>query len=276
MCRSPLAVLATAAEGVLVSVKTSALGALIYAALALYTLAFVAGGARRRAGRVLFAAGCGAAAGAVAWRGFSTGHIPLQNLFEVFLAMGALLGPLALAWSRLPGAAARTDPLLGAVVLFPAGFVFSEQPRPLPPALQSPLFAPHVLAYLCAYVLLFKAAALAAAQFRRRRSAEWADLEASAHRLVEWGYPLLTLGLVLGAVWGKLAWGNYWHWDPKEMWALATWLIYTGYFHARTTLPTSARRARAALLLAGFGAIVLTLTWVNLSRLFPGLHSYAT
>jgi len=59
------------------------------------------------------------------------------------------------------------------------------------------------------------------------------------------------------------------------MWALATWLIYTGYFHARTTLAPEARRARAALLLAGFAAIVLTLTWVNLSRLFPGLHSYA-
>jgi len=258
-----------------VSVKTSLLGALIYAALALHALAFAAGGARRRAGRALFAAGFAFAAGAVAWRGVSTGHIPLQNLFEVFLAMGALIGPLALAWGLLPGGAGRGDPLLACLLLFPAAFVFPERPRPLPPALQSPLFAPHVLSYLVAYVLLFKAAVLASAQFRARPPEEWRALEDSAHRLAEWGYPALTLGLVLGAWWGKLAWGSYWHWDPKEMWALATWLIYTGYFHARTTLDAGARRARAALLLAGFAAVVLTLTWVNLSRLFPGLHSYA-
>lgn len=258
------------------SLKISLLGLLLYAALALYALAFTAGVARRRrAASALFAAGFGVAATALAWRGISTGHIPLQNLFEIFLAMGALIYPLALVWSRLPGAAGRADPLIGFLLLFPAGFVFPERPLPLPPALQSPLFVPHVLAYLMAYVLLFKAAALALAQFRARPADELRAVEQSAHRLAEWGYPLLTLGLLLGAWWGKLAWGNYWHWDPKEMWALATWLVYTGYFHARTTFEPGARRARAALLLAGFAAIVLTLTWVNLSRLFPGLHSYA-
>ncbi len=257
------------------SVKTSLLGALIYTALALYAAAFAAGGARRRAGRALFAAGFVAAVSAVAWRGLSTGHIPLQNLFEVFLAMGALIWPLALLWGRLAGTASRSDPWIGIAMLFPAGFVFSEHPRPLPPALQSPLFVPHVLVYLIAYILLFKAATLAFRQFRPRPADDWHAAERSAHRLAEWGYPALTLGLLLGAWWGKLAWGSYWHWDPKEMWALATWLIYTGYFHARTTLAPEARRARAALLLAGFAAIVLTLTWVNLSRLFPGLHSYA-
>ena len=258
------------------NLKTSVLGMLIYAAMLLYAAAFVAGKfSLRRAGRLLFAAGFVFATGAVTWRGLSTGHIPLQNLFEVFLAMGALIYPVALACRRLPASRERADMLLGVILLWPAGFVFPETPRPLPPALQSFLFAPHVLVYLAAYVLLAKSAILAGAQFRRRPDDERERLDRSAHALAAWGYPFLTLGLLLGAWWGKLAWGDYWHWDPKEMWALATWLIYTGYFHARVQFARGPSRLYAGLLLAGFFAIVLTLSWVNLSRLFAGLHSYA-
>lgn len=258
------------------NLKHSLLGMLIYAAMLLYASAFVARKLSfRRAGRALFAAGFLIAAGAVAWRGLSTGHIPLQNLFEVFLAMGALIYPIALACRRLPASREGADMLLGVILLWPAGFIFPETPRPLPPALQSFLFAPHVLVYLAAYVLLAKSAILAAAQFRRRPEDEYAALDRSAHALTAWGYPFLTLGLLLGAWWGKLAWGDFWHWDPKEMWALATWLIYTGYFHARAQFGREPRRLHATLLLAGFVAIILTLSWVNLSRLFTGLHSYA-
>jgi ABC-type transport system involved in cytochrome c biogenesis permease subunit len=256
--------------------KTSLLGWMMYAAMSLYAAAVLLGGSsRRRLGRGLFAGGFVLALTAAAWRGVSTGHAPFQNLFEIFLVMGALMYPLARLWRPLPGGESRSDPLLGLLLLWPAAFVFPERPRPLPPALQSPLFIPHVAVYLAAYVLLFKAAILACAQFGRRPEAERRAFDRSAHRLTEWGYPLLTLGLLLGAWWGKLAWGAYWHWDPKELWALATWLIYTGYFHARTTLEPDALRTRAGLLLAGAVAIVLTVTWVNLSRLFPGLHNYA-
>lgn len=255
------------------TLKTSLLGWLIYAAMALYGAAFAVGG--RRSGRGLFAAGFAAAAAAAAWRWISTGHVPLQNLFEVFLAMGALIYPMALSWRRLPAAGERADPLLGAILLFPAAFVFPETPRPLPPALQSPLFAPHVLVYLAAYVLMAKAAIVAAAQFGRGPEDDRMRRDRAAHLLASWGYPFLTLGLLLGAWWGKLAWGDYWHWDPKEMWALATWLLYAGYFHARKLLGRGSERLYAVLLLAGFAAIILTLSWVNLSRLFGGLHSYA-
>lgn len=256
--------------------KTSVLGWLIYGALALFAAAFLAGGAAHRArGRRLFGAGFCFAGAAVALRGFSSGHIPLQNLFEVFLALGALMPVFSRLWHRTAGESERADALLGWLLLFPAGFVFPETPRPLPPALQSPLFAPHVLAYLAAYVLLAKAAIQALFELRSRDPEERAALDRSSYALASWGYPFLTLGLLLGAWWGKLAWGDFWHWDPKEMWALATWLIYAGYFHARVTLDRPPARVYPALLLAGFAAILLTLTWVNLSRLFPGLHSYA-
>jgi len=259
-----------------VNIKTSLLGLLIYAAMGLYAAAFAAGWRRGgRWSRRLFNAGFAVALGAVLFRGLSAERWPLQNLFEVFLAMGALVWPLALPARRLPVPGARLDPLLGFLVLWPAGFVLAETLRPLPPALQSPLFAPHVLVYLGAYLLLAKAAAVSALQFAGASPEQRDATDRSAHALASWGFPLLTLGLLLGAWWGKLAWGDYWHWDPKELWSLATWLLYAGYFHARKVLGRGSERLYAVLLLAGFAAIILTLSWVNLSRLFGGLHSYA-
>ena len=169
------------------------------------------------------------------------------------------------------------DMLLGAAVLVPVGFVFPEEPRPLMPALQSPFFVPHVAAYVLSYVILLKAATVAAARLLRGdrpTDPRLASRDESAYRLVRLGFPLITAGLVLGAVWGKRAWGDWWNWDPKELWGLATWLIYVGYLHCRPALPLR-RRTAAALLVLGAAFVVITLLWVNLSRLFEGLHSYA-
>ena len=86
------------------------------------------------------------------------------------------------------------------------------------------------------------------------------------------GFFLLTLGLVLGAAWGKVCWGHWWQFDPKEMWSLATWLLYSAYFHLAARLSP---RAKKVFLVAGAVMVVLTLTWINLSRIFSGMHSYA-
>ena len=138
----------------------------------------------------------------------------------------------------------------------------------MPPALQSILFVPHVLVYVLAYVILAKAALLGGRQLFSR-----GGYERSAYQLVCLAFPLLTLGLILGSVWGKLAWGDYWNWDPKEMWSLATWLVYVGYLHFRSRF-SGYKRTCSAWLIAGFVFIVITLLWVNLSRIFAGLHSY--
>jgi ABC-type transport system involved in cytochrome c biogenesis permease subunit len=124
----------------------------------------------------------------------------------------------------------------------------------LMPALQSPFFVPHVGAYVLGYILLVRAALGAGV------------------RLAGAGFALMTAGLVLGSAWGKVCWGNWWMFDPKEMWSLATWLVYAAYFHVA---PRPGSRTERMFLLAGAAMIVLTLTWVNLSKLFPGMHSYA-
>ncbi|RPJ31170.1 MAG: c-type cytochrome biogenesis protein CcsB, partial [Planctomycetaceae bacterium] len=100
--------------------------------------------------------------------------------------------------------------------------------------------------------------------------------EQATYELIAIGFPLLTLGLVLGSWWGQLAWGNYWGWDPKELWSLASWLVYVGYFHWRYMFGKIHSRINSLWAIAGMAAIIITLLWVNLSRLFPGLHSYAT
>jgi len=254
------------------------LGWLIYAAMAAHAIAFGALIARRRrVGMACFITGFALAATGVLTRWVQVGHVPLQNLFEVFLALGVLPLPLALVSRRgLRVGGDAADALVAAAVLFPAGFVFAEHVRPLMPALQSPLFGPHVAAYVTAYVIMTKAAIQAACQLiARTPEAGMVALDEAVDRMVRLGFPFLTTGLILGAVWGRLAWGHWWNWDPKEMWSLATWLIFALHFHVRAALRNRTPRLPAAIVLIGFLFIVITLLWANLSRLFAGLHSYA-
>jgi ABC-type transport system involved in cytochrome c biogenesis permease subunit len=102
------------------------------------------------------------------------------------------------------------------------------------------------------------------------------SFEQAAYRMVCLGFPLLTLGLLLGSWWGKLAWGDYWGWDPKEMWSLASWLVYLGYFHFRYMFGKKHPRINSMWVVLGIVVILVTLLWVNLSKLFTGLHTYAT
>ncbi|MCX5676016.1 MAG: cytochrome c biogenesis protein CcsA [Planctomycetota bacterium] len=101
--------------------------------------------------------------------------------------------------------------------------------------------------------------------------------EDAANRTARLGFPLLTLGLVLGMWWGKRAWGDYWNWDPKELASLVSWLVYLGYFHFRYMFGLKFKRINCALLLVGLAAIIVTLIIVNLLHIFAsGMHSYAS
>lgn len=265
-------------------IKQTLEGALIYGTMAAYLVSTVALARRRLPlGRAAFLLGAIAAAAAFVHRGVDVAHVPLQNLYEVFLCLGMLSFPLAYFCHRYLGIPiSAADAAIGAVVLFPAGFVFDAAPQQLPPALQSDLFIPHVAAYMISYTLMAKASVLAASHLLRRGSApagacgEAPPHELATYKVVRLGFPLLTVGLVLGAVWGKIAWGDYWNWDPKELWSLASWLIFMGYLHFRYVYGRRYARVSSALVLSGMVAIVCTLLWVNLGRIFSGLHSYAT
>jgi len=261
-------------------IKYTTQGLLIYSAIAAYVLAFIATLLRRRKyGHILYFFGFIIACCAYSYRWYNVRHVPLQNLFEVFLFLGTIIYPLSLfsrRFLRVDGY--RADMLIAAIVLFPAGFVFSAQPLRLPPALQCWLFLPHVAAYMLSYIFMAKAACHAIYQLTGLKHNIDENLltgEQATYRMICAGFPLLTLGLILGSCWGKLAWGDYWGWDPKELWSLASWLVYLGYFHFRYITAKSHPRLNSIWAIAGLVVVIITLLWVNLSQFFTGLHSYA-
>ncbi|MEM9567966.1 MAG: c-type cytochrome biogenesis protein CcsB [Cyanobacteria bacterium P01_E01_bin.34] len=96
-------------------------------------------------------------------------------------------------------------------------------------------------------------------------------LDNVSYRLIGLGFPLLTIGIIAGAVWANEAWGTYWSWDPKETWALITWLVFAAYLHTRITKGWQGRRPA---ILAGAGFVVVWVCYLGVNLLGIGLHSY--
>lgn len=96
-------------------------------------------------------------------------------------------------------------------------------------------------------------------------------LDNISYRIIGLGFPLLTIGIIAGAVWANEAWGSYWSWDPKETWALITWLVFAAYLHARITRGWQGRKPA---ILAASGFIVVWICYLGVNLLGKGLHSY--
>lgn len=92
-----------------------------------------------------------------------------------------------------------------------------------------------------------------------------------SYRIIGLGFPLLTIGIISGAVWANEAWGSYWSWDPKETWALITWLVFAAYLHARITRGWQGRKPA---ILATTGFVVVWVCYLGVNLLGKGLHSY--
>jgi cytochrome c-type biogenesis protein CcsB len=92
-----------------------------------------------------------------------------------------------------------------------------------------------------------------------------------SYRTISFGFPLLTIGIIAGAVWANEAWGSYWSWDPKETWALITWLVFASYLHARIT---KSWQGKKPAIIASFGFIVVWICYLGVNFLGKGLHTY--
>lgn len=227
--------------------------------------------------------------GGVVLRGLAASRVPWGNMYEFTLtgcaaAVGTYLLLLRLRpirWLGLPMAAVAVVMLMLAVLVLdvPAG--------PLVPALQSYWLYIHVSAALLA-TGAFTVGALASVLFLVRHRAEERGTASSglsarlpdsetidryADRLHAFAFPVWTFAaLVAGPIWARYAWGRYWGWDPKEVWAFITWVAYAGYLHARATAGWRGRRA-AVLALVGFATLWFNFIGVNF--FISGLHSYA-
>lgn len=155
---------------------------------------------------------------------------------------------------------------------------------PIMPALRSYWLSFHVSAAVIAYGTFALSFAVSVAYLVRERAEKKGGtsriseilpslqvLDEVAYKMVFIGLPFLTIMLITGAVWAEYTWGAFWSWDPKETWALITWLVYALYLHARFMKGSQGRNA-AILSIIGFAAIVFT--FVGVSYLLPGMHSY--
>ena len=97
------------------------------------------------------------------------------------------------------------------------------------------------------------------------------SLDNLSYRIIGLGFPLLTIGIIAGAVWANEAWGSYWSWDPKETWALITWLVFAAYLHTRIT---KSWQGKGPAVLASLGFIVVWICYLGVNFLGKGLHSY--
>jgi cytochrome c-type biogenesis protein CcsB len=92
-----------------------------------------------------------------------------------------------------------------------------------------------------------------------------------SYRTISFGFPLLTIGIIAGAVWANEAWGSYWSWDPKETWALITWLVFASYLHARIT---KSWQGEKPAMIASLGFVVVWICYLGVNFLGKGLHTY--
>ena len=145
----------------------------------------------------------------------------------------------------------------------------------LMPALQSPWFVPHVIVYMFSYAMMGAATLFAGYLWLRKSPTEASDEEFGiCDNLVRIGWAFLSLGMTMGALWAKEAWGDYWTWDPKETWALATWLSYLLYLHLRPA--NKSQNLLFSLLI--FSVILLQMCWWGINFLpsaqGTSIHTY--
>ena len=213
------------------------------------------------------------------WR--AVGHAPWSNMWEFTIAFAGGVMLFYIVFERRYGQrslGAFIQPVVLALLAVSAAF-FPSDVEPLVPALQNQdLLAIHVATMILAYSALsvsFGTGVMYLIQGEKNRFSRLPKatlLDEIGYRSVMVGFPLLAVGIALGAYWGNSAWGRYWGWDPKETSALVTWLIYAGYMHTRGLRGWTGTRA-AVILVLGFIGVIFTYFVVNLW--VSGLHSYA-
>jgi cytochrome c-type biogenesis protein CcsB len=97
------------------------------------------------------------------------------------------------------------------------------------------------------------------------------SLDNWSYRIIGLGFPFLTIGIISGGVWANEAWGSYWSWDPKETWALITWLVFAVYLHARITKGWEGKKTAV---LGSLGFFIIWICYLGVNFLGKGLHSY--
>jgi len=219
-------------------------------------------------------------------RYLEAGYTPVTNLHEslsffAWMIIGVLL--LANIRYRIKMLGAFLTPIALILMLF--ALALPKEILPLAPVLRSFWHPFHVvfaflgnafftLAFCCGVMYLIQEHQLKSKRMGAigKRLPSLKVLDDLNYYSLKFGFPLLTLGIVTGAVWADYAWGRYWGWDPKETWSLITWFLYAALLHQRLTVGW---RGRKAALMAIFGFMTVLFTFLGVNLLLPGLHTYS-
>jgi cytochrome c-type biogenesis protein CcsB len=236
-------------------------------------------------------------------RWIGDGYFPLSNLYESLIFLSWAISSIHLflenkTKSRIVGAI--SSPILFLISGFSSLTLPIEMQKSLPlvPSLQSNWLMMHVSMMMVSYATLiigslFSILYLAFFNFVSRdskilvqadnseistvinlNSSKYSLLETIdtwSYRIIGLGFPFLTIGIISGAVWANEAWGSYWSWDPKETWALITWLIFAIYLHSRLL---KGWQGKNAAILGSVGFFVIWICYLGVNFLGKGLHSY--
>nr|WP_202927830.1 c-type cytochrome biogenesis protein CcsB [Undibacterium crateris] len=217
--------------------------------------------------------------------GADIGHIPVSNLYEVFVLFALITALFYLYYEQQYATRA-----LGAFVLLvisaAVGFLLwysvsrdAAEIQPLVPALQSWWMKIHVPANFIGYGT-FALAAMVAVAYLLKSKGWLADrlpalelLDDVMYKAIAVGFAFFTIATILGALWAAEAWGGYWSWDPKETWALIVWLNYAAWLHMRLM---KGLRGQVAAWWALLGLLITSFAFLGVNMFLSGLHSYGT
>lgn len=220
------------------------------------------------------------------------GHIPVSNLYEVFILFAVITALLYLFYERRYQTRSLGSFVLlviSAAVAFQLWYAFEKgahEIQPLVPALQSYWMKIHVPANFVGYGAFAMAAMIGTAYLLKswRQIAAPNGLIASRlppltvmddlmYKAIALGFAFFTVATILGALWAAEAWGGYWSWDPKETWALIVWLNYAAWLHMRMT---KGWHGRPMAWWAVIGLFVTLFAFLGVNMFLSGLHSYGT
>lgn len=208
-------------------------------------------------------------------------HLPMTNGYETMLLMAWIASIIALClcrnrFSLLTSSAAL---IIIALCMVVAG-ISGNNPyiTHLMPVLQSPLLCLHVLCIMIAYAILciivvISLSAIIIRIYSANDSSIISQLAIINRILLYPAVMLLSIGIFLGAVWASISWGRYWAWDPKEVWALITMVIYAMPIHSASLSQFGKPMFLHIYLVAAIISVVITYFGVNM--FLGGMHSYA-
>ncbi|AMO98300.1 cytochrome c-type biogenesis protein CcsB [Collimonas arenae] len=215
--------------------------------------------------------------------GADIGHIPISNLYEVFVLFSLITALFYLYYEqhyRTRQLGAFVLLVISAAVGFLLWYMVSRDAaeiQPLVPALQSWWMKIHVPANFIGYGT-FALSAMVAVAYLLKSHGYLVDrlpalevLDDVMYKAIAVGFTFFTIATILGALWAAEAWGGYWSWDPKETWALIVWLNYAAWLHMRLM---KGLRGQVAAWWALIGLLVTTFAFLGVNMFLSGLHSY--